>query len=87
MNIRVISIEQINAAAYNPRVDLPPGDPENEKQNVALKNSAMLSRLFGISVPTCRGTRTCTDCRKGQEDCPITDQISILTKFTCIFTI
>jgi ParB-like chromosome segregation protein Spo0J len=35
VEIRVIPIEQINAAAYNPRVDLQPGDPEYEK----LKNS------------------------------------------------
>ncbi|GIO84548.1 hypothetical protein J25TS5_14800 [Paenibacillus faecis] len=31
MEIRVLSIDQINAAAYNPRVDLQPGDPEFEK--------------------------------------------------------
>jgi hypothetical protein len=31
MNIIIISIDQINAAAYNPRVDLQPGDPEYEK--------------------------------------------------------
>lgn len=31
MNIRIIPIEQINAAAYNPRIDLQPGDPEYEK--------------------------------------------------------
>ncbi|WP_433943383.1 site-specific DNA-methyltransferase [Paenibacillus sp. SN-8-1] len=31
MEIRVLPIEQINAAAYNPRVDLQPGDPEYEK--------------------------------------------------------
>lgn len=31
MDIRVIPIEKINAAAYNPRVDLQPGDPEYEK--------------------------------------------------------
>lgn len=31
VDIRMISIDQINAAAYNPRVDLQPGDPEYEK--------------------------------------------------------
>ncbi|WP_405152883.1 hypothetical protein [Paenibacillus sp. FSL K6-0108] len=31
MNIRIVSINQINAAAYNPRVGLQPGDPEYEK--------------------------------------------------------
>lgn len=31
MDIRVITIDQIKAAAYNPRVDLQPGDPEYEK--------------------------------------------------------
>lgn len=31
MDIRKISIEQINPAPYNPRVDLQPGDPEYEK--------------------------------------------------------
>lgn len=31
MNIKVIPIDQIKAAAYNPRVDLQPGNPEYEK--------------------------------------------------------
>lgn len=31
MNIKSIPIDQINAATYNPRVDLQPGDPEYEK--------------------------------------------------------
>lgn len=31
MDIRVISIDRINAAAYNPREDLQPGDSEYEK--------------------------------------------------------
>ncbi|WP_136604653.1 site-specific DNA-methyltransferase [Paenibacillus dokdonensis] len=31
MDIRVIPIDKINAAAYNPRIDLQPGDPEYEK--------------------------------------------------------
>lgn len=31
MNIRIVPIEQINAAAYNPYVDLQPGDVEYEK--------------------------------------------------------
>jgi Predicted transcriptional regulators len=31
MNIKIISLELINPATYNPRVDLQPGDPEYEK--------------------------------------------------------
>jgi len=31
MDIRTITIDKINAATYNPRVDLQPGDPEYEK--------------------------------------------------------
>lgn len=31
MNIRTIPIDQINAAAYNPRVEPQPGDLEYEK--------------------------------------------------------
>lgn len=31
MDIRIIPVEQLNAAVYNPRVDLQPGDPEYEK--------------------------------------------------------
>ncbi|MEC0169897.1 ParB N-terminal domain-containing protein [Paenibacillus graminis] len=31
MDIRIIPIEKINAAAYNPRIDLQPGDLEYEK--------------------------------------------------------
>lgn len=28
MEIRIVPIDQINAAAYNPRIDLQPGDEE-----------------------------------------------------------
>nr|WP_302053290.1 hypothetical protein [Bacillus haynesii] len=35
MNIREIPVEKINPAAYNPRIDLQPVDPEYE----ALKQS------------------------------------------------
>ncbi|OMC76514.1 transcriptional regulator [Paenibacillus odorifer] len=31
MDIRIIPINQLNVAVYNPRVDLQPGDPEYEK--------------------------------------------------------
>ncbi|WP_438498332.1 ParB N-terminal domain-containing protein [Paenibacillus sp. IHBB 3054] len=31
MDIRIIPIDQLNAAVYNPREDLQPGDPEYEK--------------------------------------------------------
>ncbi|MEK5028712.1 transcriptional regulator [Paenibacillus sp. FSL M7-1046] len=31
MDIRIIPVEQLNAAIYYPRVDLQPGDPEYEK--------------------------------------------------------
>ncbi|WP_327204048.1 ParB N-terminal domain-containing protein [Paenibacillus tyrfis] len=31
MDIKTISIELINPAAYNPRIDLQPGDPAYEK--------------------------------------------------------
>ncbi|MBY9079530.1 hypothetical protein [Paenibacillus sp. CGMCC 1.18879] len=31
MDIRIVPIEQINATAYNPRVDLQPCNPEYEK--------------------------------------------------------
>lgn len=31
MNVQTISIDKINPAAYNPRVDLQPGDPEYDK--------------------------------------------------------
>ncbi|PWW42339.1 MULTISPECIES: hypothetical protein [Paenibacillus] len=31
MNIRIVPIDQINEAAYNPRVDHQPGDMEYEK--------------------------------------------------------
>ncbi|MHA2856912.1 transcriptional regulator [Paenibacillus lautus] len=51
MDIRVISIEQINAAAYNPRVDLQPGDPEYEK----LKQSI---EAFGYVEPIVWNERT-----------------------------
>ena len=36
MKIRRISIEKINPAPYNPRLDLQPGDPDYEKNNGAI---------------------------------------------------
>ncbi|MGZ0042078.1 site-specific DNA-methyltransferase [Paenibacillus ottowii] len=51
MEIRVLPIEQINAAAYNPRVDLQPGDVEYEK----LKQSI---ETFGYIDPIIWNERT-----------------------------
>lgn len=51
MDIRVIPIDQINAAAYNPRIDLQPGDPEYEK----LKSSI---QEFGYVEPIVWNERT-----------------------------
>ncbi|UMY53145.1 ParB N-terminal domain-containing protein [Paenibacillus peoriae] len=51
MEIRVLPIEQINAAAYNPRVDLQPGDVEYEK----LKRSI---EQFGYIDPIIWNERT-----------------------------
>ncbi|APQ62019.1 transcriptional regulator [Paenibacillus polymyxa] len=51
MEIRVLPIEQINAAAYNPRVDLQPGDVEYEK----LKRSI---EQFGYIDPIVWNERT-----------------------------
>ena len=51
MNIRKIPIDQINPAAYNPRKDLQPGDPEYEK----LKRSM---QEFGYVEPIVWNKRT-----------------------------
>jgi ParB-like chromosome segregation protein Spo0J len=51
MRIKKIKIEQINPAAYNPRVDLKPGDTEYEK----LKNSIA---NFGCVEPLVWNKRT-----------------------------
>lgn len=51
MEFRVIPIDQINPAAYNPRVDLQPGDPEYEK----LKRSI---QEFGYVEPIVWNERT-----------------------------
>ncbi|MCY9286775.1 ParB N-terminal domain-containing protein, partial [Bacillus licheniformis] len=51
MNIREIPVEKINPAAYNPRIDLQPGDPEYE----ALKQS--MTR-FGAVEPLVWNERT-----------------------------
>lgn len=51
MDIRVISIDQINAAAYNPRVDLQPGDPEYEKLKRSIES-------FGYVEPIVWNERT-----------------------------
>ncbi|MPY20024.1 ParB N-terminal domain-containing protein [Paenibacillus glucanolyticus] len=51
MNIKTITIEQINAAAYNPRVDLQPGDPEYEKLKRSIEE-------FGYVEPIVWNERT-----------------------------
>lgn len=51
MNIQTISIDRINAAAYNPRVDLQPGDPEYEKLRRSIES-------FGYVEPIVWNERT-----------------------------
>ncbi|WP_256873883.1 hypothetical protein [Paenibacillus kribbensis] len=51
MEIRILPIEQINAAAYNPRVDLQPGDPEYEKLKANIES-------FGYVEPIIWNERT-----------------------------
>ncbi|MDP4099138.1 ParB N-terminal domain-containing protein [Paenibacillus sp. P96] len=51
MNIRVIPIDQINAAAYNPRIDLQPGDPEYQKLKRSIES-------FGYIDPIVWNERT-----------------------------
>lgn len=51
MNIQTISIDQINAAAYNPRVDLQPGDLEYEKLRRSIEE-------FGYVQPIVWNERT-----------------------------
>jgi len=51
MDIRVISIDRINAATYNPRIDLQPGDPEYEKLKSSIEE-------FGYVEPIVWNERT-----------------------------
>lgn len=51
MDIRTIPIELINPAAYNPRIDLQPGDPVYEKLKRSIESSATSTRLSGMSGP------------------------------------
>ncbi|MFA5143277.1 MAG: DNA modification methylase [Candidatus Omnitrophota bacterium] len=51
MNIRKVRIDQINPAAYNPRLDLKPGDPEYEKLKKSIKT-------FGYVEPLVWNSRT-----------------------------
>jgi ParB-like chromosome segregation protein Spo0J len=51
MNIQMISIDRINAAAYNPRIDLQPGDPEYEKLRRSIEE-------FGYVEPIVWNERT-----------------------------
>ncbi|MGR6127864.1 site-specific DNA-methyltransferase [Paenibacillus sp. SER-28] len=51
MEIRVLPIEQINAATYNPRADLQPGDPEYEKLKASIES-------FGYVEPIVWNERT-----------------------------
>jgi ParB-like chromosome segregation protein Spo0J len=51
MEIRIIPIDQINAAAYNPRVNLQPGDLEYEKLKQSIEQ-------FGYIDPIVWNERT-----------------------------
>jgi len=51
MIIQTISIEQINEASYNPRIDLQPGDPEYEKLKRSIEE-------FGYVEPIVWNERT-----------------------------
>ncbi|WP_431090813.1 ParB N-terminal domain-containing protein [Paenibacillus sp. 8b26] len=51
MNLQIISIDRINAAAYNPRADLQPGDAEYEKLKASIES-------FGYVEPVVWNERT-----------------------------
>jgi len=51
MNIQTIPIDRLNAAVYNPRVDLQPGDPEYEKLRRSIES-------FGYVEPIVWNERT-----------------------------
>ncbi|MFC4305781.1 site-specific DNA-methyltransferase [Cohnella boryungensis] len=51
MNIQLISLDRINLAAYNPRIDLQPGDPEYEKLRRSIEE-------FGYVEPIVWNERT-----------------------------
>lgn len=51
MDIQMISIDRINPAAYNPRIDLQPGDPEYEKLRKSIEQ-------FGYVEPIVWNERT-----------------------------
>ncbi|WP_339282992.1 hypothetical protein [Paenibacillus sp. FSL R5-0486] len=46
MNIRIVPINQINAEAYNPRVDLQPGDVEYEKLRRSIEEFNYVGFIF-----------------------------------------
>lgn len=46
MNIQKIKIDQINPAAYNPRIDLKPGDPEYEKLKKSIETFGYVDPLI-----------------------------------------
>lgn len=54
MDIRIVPIEQLNAAAYNLRADLQPGDPEYEKLRRSLYE-------FGYVDPIVWNEQGCTE--------------------------
>ncbi len=47
MEIRKIPIEKLNPAAYNPRKDLKPGDPEYEKLRRSIEEFEKAVKLDG----------------------------------------
>ena len=47
LEIKRISLDEINPAKYNPRKDLKPGDPEYEKLKKSMEIFAMWNSSFG----------------------------------------
>lgn len=48
MEIRKVPISLLNAAPYNPRKDLQPGDPEYQKIARSIEKTAVLSLSSGM---------------------------------------
>jgi ParB-like chromosome segregation protein Spo0J len=68
MNIRIVPIHQINAAAYNPRVDdLQPGDVEYEKLRRSIEEFGYVeSIVWNKRTGNMVGSHQCSDLKQSQ---------------------
>lgn len=67
MDIRVVPLDQINVATYNPRVDLKPGDVEYEKLRRSIEEFGYVEPIvWNERTGNMVGGQRCTDLKQSQ---------------------